>query len=364
MRCLRASNVAAELKCSLMRMTPNRNFIVFALLVLAGMFWRVSPAQAATCTTESQMTAAQRNSLVQATQNITKLIQAGDVAAAKADTLPVVAANFDGIAASITALHPDIAQATVVIYDLYAMDASTEPAGGGQTDFYCGSPVVVLNFTGLPPGKYGLAIVHATGVRKPQQMALIFSETASGQWLLAGLVAKPMTEAGHDGLWYWTQGRSYAQKGMDWDAWFYLQTAAELLNPADYIASPNLGKLQQEAAKVHPAALSTGQPVLLTSNGQSYSITAISPSAEFGPLDLAVDYSPTPTQAAELRDPVAARGQAVDIMQALLAQHPELKDAFHGLWVRANQNNAVIYALELPMNQIGAAPAQTAAPHG
>jgi hypothetical protein len=348
---------------SLVRMIAIRNFILFALLLLAGTSWLAGPAQAATCTTESQMAAAQRDSLAQAARKLAGLVQQGNVAAAKADTLPAVAANFDGIAASITALHPSIAQSSIVVYDLYALDASTEPAGNGQTDFYCGSPVVVLNFTGLPPGKYGLAIVHATGVPKPQQMALIFSETAPDQWMLAGFVAKPMTEAGHDGLWYWTEGRSYAGKKMDWDAWFYLQTAAALLNPADFVSSPNLGKLQQEADKVHPAALPAGQPIALTGSGQTYSITGIAPSAEFGPLDLAIDYAPSPTQAAELRDPVAARRQAVDIMQLLLTQHPELRQAFHGLWVRASQNNATIYSLELPMNQIAPATAQAAAAH-
>lgn len=344
-------------------MTATGKFILGALLLAAGAPLFTPFAQAATCTTQAQMTAAQRDSLAQAARNLAAMVQRGDVAAAKADTLPAVAASFDGIAASITALHPDIAQASIAVYDVYALDASTEPAGGGQTDFYCGSPVVVLNFTGLPPGKYGLAIVHATGVPKPQQMALIFSETAPDQWQLAGFVAKPMTEAGHDGLWYWAQGRSYAQKKMDWDAWFYLQTAAALLNPADFVSSPNLGKLQQEADKVRPSGIPAGQPIQITADGQTYSITGIAPAAEFGPLDLAIDYAPNPTQAAQLRDPVAARRQAVDIMQALLTQHPELRDAFHGLWVRADANNAMIYSLELPMNQITPAATQAAAAH-
>lgn len=346
-----------------MQMTPIRNFILFVLMLFAGIPWLLGPARAATCTTEAQMTAAQRDSLAQAARKLAGLVQQGNVAAAKADTLPVVAANFDGIAASITALHPSIAQASVVIYDMYALDASTEPAGGGQVDFYCGSPVVVFNFTGLPPGKYGVVILHATGVPKPQQIALIFAEASPDQWQLAGFVSKPMLLAGHDGLWYWTQGRAYAQKNMDWDAWFYLQTAADLLNPADYVSSPNLGKLQQEAEKVRPSALPAGQPMTLTSNGQSYSITALAPSAEFGPLDLEINYSPTASQVAILRDPVAARQQAVAIMQALLAQHPELRQAFHGMWVQANQNNATIYSLELPMNQIAPATAQAAAAH-
>ena len=38
---------------------------------------------------------------------------------------------------------------------------------------------------------------------------------------------------------------------------------------------------------------------------------------------------------------------------ALLALHPELHDAFHGIWVEANQGATSVFSLELPMDQIG-----------
>jgi hypothetical protein len=41
-----------------------------------------------------------------------------------------------------------------------------------------------------------------------------------------------------------------------------------------------------------------------------------------------------------------------DVMTALLAQHPELHDAFHGIWVHADQGGSSLFALELPMNGI------------
>ena len=83
----------------------------------------------------------------------------------------------------------------------------------------------------------------------PSRSRLRLSSLKSGdnRWLLAGFVAKPMIEADHDGLWYWQSARRYAGTGMNWDAWFYYQIAANLLNPLDSISSPNLQKLQQES---------------------------------------------------------------------------------------------------------------------
>ena len=71
-----------------------------------------------------------------------------------------------------------------------------------------------------------------------------------------------------------------------------------------------------------------------------------------GPLDLDVHYTPNPSQVAQLRDPPAARGQMLAVMTALLAQHPELRTAFHGMWVHADQGNTTVFALELPMDRI------------
>jgi hypothetical protein len=39
-------------------------------------------------------------------------------------------------------------------------------------------------------------------------------------------------------------------------------------------------------------------------------------------------------------------------MTGLLSLHPELRDAFHGIWVHADQGSVSLFALELPMDQI------------
>jgi hypothetical protein len=75
-----------------------------------------------------------------------------------------------------------------------------------------------------------------------------------------------------------------------------------------------------------------------------------------GAFDLEVHYTPDTTQASQLRDPPSARRQVLEIMTSILALHPEVHDAFHGIWVRADQGDASVFSLELPMEQIAALP--------
>jgi hypothetical protein len=340
--------VAEQLAMRLTFITRQFGFAFGLTLALA----LLPRAHAASCTAQSQMTAAERTAMSSFARNVAEMVQSGNIQGLRDNTIPQVAANFGGIAASAESLKPSLQNASITVDDLYSLDASTEDAGAPQTDFYCGAPVVVLNFTNLPPGKYGLAIVHATGVSKPQQIALVLSQTAGNRWMLAGFFSRPMLEAGHSGLWYWEQARDYAQKKMGWDAWFYYQTAEYLQQPVQFLSSPNLQKLQQESGRVRPSNLPGLQPMMLNANGSTYHVTAMNTTTEFGTFDLEIHYTPDTNQMAQLRDPVAARKQAIDVMTALLALHPEFRSAFHGIWVQADQGNVSVYSLDLSMDQI------------
>ncbi|HET9086307.1 MAG TPA: hypothetical protein VFN53_02175 [Acidobacteriaceae bacterium] len=340
--------------------SPQRRLALLSLLTIGSMMM-LPRAHAASCTTSALMTAAQRDALAKAARSMAANVETGDVQSLRANTIPAVAADFGGIASSVEALKPLIQHATITVDALYFLDASTEPANAPQTSFYCGSPIVVLNIPNLPPGKYALAILHATGVAQPQQIALILSETGTDQWKLAGFFSNAMLEDGHDGLWYWMRAREYAQKKMDWDAWFYYQTAAALLDPVDFLTSPNMDKLRREANTVRPANLPEGKPLVLTVNGSPFEINGIDTTTALGGYDLEFYYTPNAEQTAQLRDPAAARKQVLDVMSALLAIHPELRQAFRGIWAHAQNGNASIFALDLPMNQIGGGTQTTAA---
>lgn len=309
-------------------------------------------SMAASCKTQAQMTNAQRDALSGAARIIMDEVQAGDVQALRTNAIPAVAADFSGIAGSIDSLKPLLQHASITIDALYALDASIDSLGAARTDFYCGTPVVVLNFTNLPPGSYALVIVHATGVPHPQQISMILSESAQHRWMLGGFFSRPMVEAGHDGLWYWVSARDFAQRSMKWDAWFYYRTAAYLLDPVEFLSSPNLEKLQHEQNRVSPADIPGGKPLLLDSHGSVFQVTTIGTTATFGLLDLEVHYTPDTAQAAQLHDPSAARRQVTAVMSALLTLHPELRQAFHGFWVQADGEAATLFSLELPMDQV------------
>jgi hypothetical protein len=186
------------------------------------------------------MTSAQRDSLADSARSFVAQLQSANVEAIRANTLPSVAADFSGIAASVKTLQPLVQSAAITIEELYFLDSSSNSIESSRTDFFCGSPIVALNFTSLPPGTYALVIVHATGVPQPQQISIILSRNTNNTWMLAGFFAKPMIAAGHDGLWYWISARKYADTKMNWDAWLYYNIAFNLLNPVDFLSSSNL----------------------------------------------------------------------------------------------------------------------------
>lgn len=319
------------------------------------------PAFGVACVTESQMSAAQRAILDQAARTLAANVVSGDSSAVKAQTIAAVAARFSGVADSIASVSPSIQHATITTDALYLLDA-TDLTIPTDAQFFCGLPgsalIVEMTIPDLPPGTYAFALLRATGVEHPQQLSMILANDPSGSatWKLAGLFTRPMTMGGHDGLWFWQQARDYAAKKDAWNAWFYYQTAQFLLQPVDFLTSPNLQKLQREAEKIRPSGLPGAAPLELIADDRNYDITSIHTGDFAGQLDLIVTYKAAPNL-----DPVAARAQVTAIMRALLQFHPELAEAFHGLWVYASApDNQTPFALELPMRQIQA----TASPAG
>jgi hypothetical protein len=308
-------------------------------------------AFAAACTTQAQMTSTERDTLSNSAHGLLEDMQSGNMQALQQGVIASLAANFSGLANSIETLKPTIQNATITVDNIYLLDASDNPASPTATDFYCGSPVVALHFGSLPRGTYALAILHATGIPHPQQFSLILSQV-NGRWLLGGVFVKPMLTAGHDGIWYWKNARDYAQTKDAWSAWLYYQTASNLLDPLSFLSSPNLQMLHDEADKIRPTTFPDQHPMVLTVQGRNYTVNAVSTTTAFGALDLDVRYAPDAAEAAQLSNPPMARQQVTAIMSGLLELHPGLKQAFHGIWVHAQQGSASLFALELPMQEI------------
>jgi hypothetical protein len=334
---------------------------VFLHLVVGCFACQLQLARAATCSTQSQLAPQERDLIANQARAMIALAQQGNVSGLRARTLPAIAADFDGIAASVASLSHDMQNSTITVEDMYSLDASMVQPGAERTQFFCGTPTVVLTFNGMPPGKYALAILHATGVPHPQQISIILANSPGNQWQLAGFYAKPMLLADHDGVWYWASARKFTEMKSNWPALLYFRVAQNLLSPVDFLSSPNLEKLQQETERARPVDLPGKSPLMLNAQGSTFEVTAVDTTTQFGPLDIDLHYTPNPAQAAQLRVPVSARQQVTDVMSALLLQHPELKPAFHGIWIHADQGNTSLFALELPMDQILSGPRPQAA---
>lgn len=332
-----------------------RNFVlVFA--VIAALAWALA-LSAQTCTTESEMTPTQRTLFVRTVRSLGADILAGNTAAVQSNTIAAVGAKFDPIASTIEQVSPQIQKAALTVDALYRLDAASQKSGGGsasnQAQFFCSvsnsALLVTVTIPNLPAGNFLLAVLHATGVEHPQQITLLLQNDPSGSssWKLAGLYLRPMTVAGHDGVWFWKKARRFASNKQNWNAYFYYRTAALLLNPVDFLSSPNLEKLLKEEHEVVPSGLPGKKPMTVNAGGESLDVTGLRPASFSGELDLVVDY-----KANEVSDPVATRAQIVSLMKALLTEHPEFRDGFHGFWVYAHYSNGQSFAIELPMNQI------------
>jgi hypothetical protein len=330
-------------------MIPNPPRFKPIACAIAAMLLAAAPAFAVNCETQAQMPEAERADLLAAARSLASMVQSGDAAAVEQHTISSVRSQFTGIANSIRQTAPAITRATIAVSALYLLDASDIAAAQPETQFFCeaanSSIHVEVGIPQLPKGKYALALVHATGVAQPQQFALLLQRTDA--WQLAGFFVKPMLVAGHDGVWYWTKARQFNGQGQKWDAYFYYTVADYLATPADFLDSSNLDKLRAEEAAAKPAGLPGAQPMVLTANGQSFPVVDLHTDGSLGGLDLVIRFT-----AADIGDPVASRARNIQVMNAMLGLHPELRQGFHGLWVFAEAKGQQPFGIELPMSEI------------
>jgi hypothetical protein len=329
-------------------------------MACAGLLVFPAAHAAETCTTQSQMPAAELNALAAAATSMATAIQSGDDAALKNVMIAEFQKNFSGIAAAVASTAPQLKGAVPQVDGVYLLDASTLQAANGvnpDAQFYCtlhpaasASPSEVeFSIPQLPPGKYSFATVRMEDA-KPWQLSFLMRQDG-GKWLLAGLYPKPMTADGHDGLWYWKQARTLEAQKQPWNAWLYLQEAEALVLPANFVSSTHLEKLQTELQTTAPPAVANGLSaeaplVLKAPDGTEYRFTGISVDPSLG-LDVAAHL-----KVETLDDAAAARKRNIAAMEALLAAHPELRTAFHGVWVFAEAPGKAPYATEMAMSDL------------
>ena len=329
---------------------------VIALVIASGTGFAQS------CTTQAEMPPSSRTALQSAAMQMAQQIAAGNTAAIQSSIAPQVTAQAAGILSSVATATPQVKAANFIVRNIYILDATDNAPSSAPTQFFCGSmnqpPHVIFSLGGLQKGSYAIAMVDANAVAQPQQMTMIFAQAnasttaapnspSASQWKLAGFAFKPTAIAGHDGLWYWKQARIYSQNKQNWNAYFYYTTAQYLLVPVSFVSSSNLNKLLREENAAKPAGLPGKQPMQLANGTEKFSITDIHTDGSLGGLDLIIRYA-----VQNVQDPVATRRQNIAVMHLMLQDHPELRQAFHGLWVYAVAPGQDPFGIELPMSQI------------
>lgn len=312
------------------------------------------------CTTQSQMSATDRNALAAAARDLATKVQADDVNGLQAATVPEYAKDFSGIGNVVGPTSAKLKAGTIAVEQVYLLDGSElkkNPDGSvPEAQFYCSlnrsMAEVDFSIPGLLPGRYGFAIVDVNGP-SPWRLSFLLRQD-QGKWAMAGFYPKPLMAAGHDGVWYWTQARAMATRNEHWNAWLYYLQAEDLLRPANFIQSTHLEKLKNEQAAAAPPALSEGispnAPLVVKgADGTEYRFVGLGVDDSLGAAKIDVVAH---LKVDQLGDAAAAKKRNADAASALLAAYPELRKAFHGVWIFTEAAGQNPYATEEAMGEI------------
>jgi len=317
-------------------------------------------ASAEVCTTQSQMTAPDRDALAAAGRNLAAKVQAGDVSGLQASTVPEYAKDFSGIGDVVGATAAKLKGGTIAVEQVYLLDGTQlkKNADGSAPDaqFFCSlnKSVAEADFLipGLLPGRYGFVMVNVRSA-SPWQLSFLLRQD-QGRWAMAGFYPKALTASGHDGLWYWIQARAMATRKEHWNAWLYYQQAQALLQPAGFVESSHLEKLKSEQAAAAPPALSDGispnAPLVVKGkDGTEYRFIGlgVDDSLNAAKIDVVAHL-----KVDQMGDAATAKKRNSDASSALLAAYPELRKSFHGVWIFAQTAGQNPYATEESMNEI------------
>lgn len=330
---------------------------VLALGLLAG-----GIASAEVCTTQSQMTAADRDALASAARGLAAKVQADDVNGLQAATAAEYAKDFSGIGSVVGSTSAKVKGGTLAVEQVYVLDASQLKRGADgsvpDAQFFCSLNKTVAEadflIPGLAPGRYGFVIVSVNDVSTPWRLSFLLRQE-QGKWAMAGFYPKPWSAAGHDGLWYWTQARLMTARKEHWNAWLYYQQAQDLLLPASFVQSTHSEKLKGEEASAAPPALSDGvsaeTPLVVKGpDGAEYHFTGLGVDDSLGKDKIDVTAHLKVDEA--VGDAAAARKRNNDAMLALVTAYPELRKPFHGVWIFANAAGQNPFVTEQAMSEI------------
>src|SRR5215472_6145585 len=334
-------------------MKPDR--LWFAFLSSLVLFFASLPCAAQTCFSSDDMDVATRSALQTTGMRYFAMVARGDSASLKQNSIPAVASDFTAIEGTIKDNQEALAGATATPRPPFLLKAEgTAPIP--KADFLCG----VFGSTGqtkdsaeftipnLPPGTYGIVILDVP-TQKTAFMVSFILEQQGTDWKVAGFYVRPAQTAGHDSSWFLDRARGFKGKGQNHNAWLYFIEGRELAMPLPFMYTQATDKLYDEAQAVKP----TDWPVdgstadLASPDGKTYKLTTIFLVSVSQDLDVVVKY-----QVPSVADTGQTFQQNMNVMHALLAKFPELRDAFASVIARAVQPDGRDYGSLMSMKDV------------
>ena len=320
----------------------------FALAVSPGI------AAAQTCQASGELDEATRTAIGNAAQRYFGMAAHGDSASLRQNSIPSLASDFAGIEATIKDHQQDLAGAQATVKSSFLLDASGV-APNPHAEFYCGvfgkngqtANSAAFYLDNLPVGKYAVALLDTTSPKGRTMFSEVLQQ-AGTDWKLGGLYIKLAQIAGHDSDWFLARANEYKAKGQLHNAWFYFLEARSLISPLPFMSTLATDRLFDAAQSAQPTDMPAGGKTAdLAAAGSTYKLTAVFPEVVGNDLDLIVKY-----QSANVNNTNVAYQDNVNVMKALVAKYPEVRDAFAAVVARAVDASGHDYGTLLAMKDI------------
>jgi hypothetical protein len=335
--------------------TGNCRLTTIFLVAAATLIGFASLASAQTdCQMAADMDAATRTALTNTALHYYDLIAKADTDSLRQNSIPSLAADFSGIAGTISANQAALSSAKPSARPPFLLEAqgtATIP----RAEFFCGvfgkngqtSDSAAFYLNGLAPGKYGVVIVDAPSAKGAFTVSEILQLVGS-DWKLGGLYIKDARFNGHDSQWFINQAEAAQKKGQAHNAWLYYMVARNLISPLPFMSTAATDKLYDDSQKLQPADFpGEGKTADLSAGANTYKLTELFPEVVGNDLDLIVKY-----QAPSIADSNQTYQSNVAVMKALLAKYPELREAFASVVARAVDPRGQEYGTMLAMKDI------------
>jgi hypothetical protein len=330
----------------------NSRFCRLHVLLLAAILSFSAHAQV--CLTSSDMDEPTRSALEGTAKRYFDLAARGDAAALKQNAISALAANFSGVESAVKDNQSNLAGAQAKPRPPFLLKVEGDKPLE-RAEFLCGifgkngqtanSSAFVI--PGLPPGTYAVATLDIAAAPKPQTVSFVLQQQGR-DWKIGGLYVHGTQISGHDSDWFADKARAFKARGKNRDAWLYYQQARELAVPVPFMSTLVTDKLYDESQAVRPADLPTdGNTIDLVAGGKTYHLTSMFPVAVGQDLDVVVKY-----QAADVSHTTEIFKNNMDVIHALVAKYPELREAFDGVVARAVEPSGRDYGAMLPMKEI------------